>query len=112
MKQAIEIRRLSSFTLLKIMLIASLFPWILIDTGVILFHLLSGDFVVNYKSGIGADAVAEQISLAKYVLISYPLVLLVGAFSTVPIWLVCAFSLWLWSKFRNLKIGYYEVGSG
>ena len=94
------------------MLIASLFPWILIDTGVILFHLLNEDFVVNYKSGFGADAVAEQISLAKYVLISYPLVLLVGAIFTVPIWLVCAFSLWLWSKFGNLKIGYYEVGSG
>lgn len=112
MKQTIEIKRLSSFTLLKILLITSIFPWVLIDTGLILFHLLNGDFIVNYNSGSGADAVAEQISLAKYVLISYPLVLLVGAIFTVPIWLFFAFSLWLWSKFRNLKIDYYEVGSG
>ncbi len=111
MKQIIEIKRLSSFTLLKIMFITSLFPWVLIDTGVILFHLLTGDFIVNYTSGSGAEAVAEQISLTKYVLYSYPLVLLVGAVFTVLVWLPCAFSLWCWSKFRNLKVSYYEVGS-
>ena len=53
MKQTKVIERLSSLTLLKIMLITGSFPWVLIDTGVVLFHLLSGDFVVNYQSGRG-----------------------------------------------------------
>ena len=109
MKQTIEIKRLSSFTLLKIMLITGLFPWVLIDTGVILFHLLSGDFVVNYQRGSGEDAVAQQISLAKYVLFSYPFIVFAGAFFTVLMWVPCAFSMWIWSKFINFKVVYYAV---
>jgi len=109
MKHTIEIERLSSFTLLKIMLITALFPWVLIDTGIILFHLLSGDFVVNYQSGRGEEAVAQQISLAKYVLLSYPAIVFLGVFFTVLIWVPCAFSMWLWSKFAKLKVGYYAA---
>ena len=89
------------------MLITSLFPWVLIDTGIILFHLFSGDFVVDYYSGSGPERVAEQISLGKYVLISYPLVVFLGAIFTVLLWIPCAFSLWLWSKIRDMEITVY-----
>ena len=91
------------------MLITGLFPWVLIDTGIILFHLISGDFVVNYQSGRGPDAVAEQISLAKFVLLSYPLLVFAGAVFTVLLWIPCAFSMWCWSKLFTLKVGYYEA---
>ncbi|QFU77071.1 hypothetical protein EY643_16215 [Halioglobus maricola] len=109
MKKTIRIERLSSITLLKIMLITSVFPWILIDTVVILFHLFSGDFVVNYNQGKGEDAVAQQISLAKFVLVSYPLIVAFGAFFTAMLWLPCAFSLWVWSKISKMSISYYEA---
>ena len=104
-----NINRLSSITLLKLMLIAGLFPWIIIDTGIILYHLFSGDFIVNYVSGSGAEKISEQISLGKYVLISYPLFILTGVIFTVSFWFPIAFSLWLWSKFRNIEISYYEI---
>lgn len=109
MKQTKEIERLTSITLLKIMLITGLFPWVLVDTGIILFHLLSGDFVVNYQSGRGDDAIPEQISLAKFVLFSYPFIIVAGAFFTILMWVPCAFSMWLWSKFSRLNIIYYAV---
>ena len=85
-----------------------LFPWLLIDTGIILYHLINGDFVVNYFSGSGTDKIAEQISLWKYVLVSYPLFVIVGIVFTLMFWVPCAFSLWLWSKFSDIKISYYE----
>ena len=107
MKQTIVIERLSSLTLLKIMLITGLFPWVLIDTGIVLFHLLSGDFVVNYQSGRGEAAVAQEISLANFVLFSYPFIVVAGALFTALMWIPCAFSMWLWSKFTKLNIAYY-----
>jgi hypothetical protein len=111
MKKTIKIERLSSITLLKILLIVSLFPWLLIDTAVILFHLFSGDFVVNYNQGGGEDAIPKQISLGKFVLVSYPFIVAFGAFFTVIFWLPCTFSLWLWSKVAKMKISYYEPRS-
>lgn len=95
MKKSIEIERLSSFTLLKISIIIGLFPWILIDTAIVLFHLLSGDFIVNYQRGSGEDAVAEQIPLLKYALPSYPLIIFFGTFFIVLTWVPCALSMWL-----------------
>jgi hypothetical protein len=93
------------------MLITCLFPWILIDTGIILYHVINGDFVVNYYSGIGPEKVAAQISIGKYILLSYPLFVVLGIFFTMMLWVPCALSLWLWSKFRNMQITFYEVGS-
>ena len=111
MKKTITIKRLSSGTLLKVMLITSVFPWFAIDTAIILYHLISGDFIVNFTSGSGPDIIAEEISLGKYVLYSYPLIVLAGALFTLLLWIPSAFSLWLWSKFRNMKISYYGSGS-
>ena len=111
MKQTVTIKRLSSGTLLKVMLITSLFPWFAIDTGIILYHLISGDFIVNFTSGSDPNIIAEEISLGKYVLYSYPLIVLAGVFFTVLLWIPSAFSLWLWSKFRNMDISYYGSGS-
>jgi hypothetical protein len=93
------------------MLITGLFPWILIDTGIILYHLINGDFIVNYTSGSGPDKIAEEISLGKYVLLSYPIFVLAGTFFTLLLWMPCAFSLWLWSKLRNMQISFCESGS-
>jgi hypothetical protein len=93
------------------MLITGLFPWVLIDTGIILYHLINADFVVNYTSGSGPDKIVEEISLGKYVLFSYPIFVLAGTFFTLLLWIPCAFSLWLWSKFRNLQISFYGSGS-
>jgi len=107
MKYTIEIDRLSSVTLLKIILITSLFPWLLMDTLVILYHLVSGDFIVNYQSGKGANAVAKEISLAKYVLISYPAIVLLSLFFSLIIWVQASISMWCWSKLRKLKVSYY-----
>ncbi|MBQ24185.1 hypothetical protein [Alcanivorax sp.] len=109
MKKTIKVERLSSITLLKIMLITSLFPWVLIDTVVILFHLFSGDFIVNYTQGESENAVPQQVSLAKFVLVSYPIIVALGAFFTAMLWLPCAFSLWVWSKISKMDISYYEA---
>jgi hypothetical protein len=108
-RNALTVKRISSVTLLKIMLITAIFPWVLFDTGVILYHLISGDLVVNYTRGSGADKIAEQMSLGKYVLISYPLFVMLGTIFTLIFWIPCAFSLWLWSKIRNMQIDYYEL---
>jgi hypothetical protein len=110
-KRTLTINRLSSGTLLKLMLIMGLFPWVLIDTGIILYHLINGDFVVNYSSGIGPDKIAEQISIGKYILLSYPIFVLMGTVFTLMLWLPCMFSLWLWSKVSNMQIAFYELGS-
>ena len=104
----ITVRRLSSFTLLKIMFITMLFPLVIIDTGVILFHLLSGDFVVNVTQTIAGEKVKEAIPIGKFILMSYLLIALVSALFTLILWVPCAASLWLWSKFRPLEIKYYE----
>ena len=104
-KRTIEIRRLSSFTLLKIMLITGLFPWVLVDTGIILYHLISGDYVVNYHTKNGA----QEISIGLYVLLSYPLFVLLGCVFVLLFWLPCAFSLWLWSKVRSIQMSFYEL---
>ena len=110
-KNTLTVKRLSSLTLLKIMLITGLFPWVLIDTGIILYHLISGDFVVNYSSGSDPDKIAEEISLVKYILLSYPLFIIVGVVFTLMFWIPCAFSLWLWSKIRNIQVTFYELDS-
>jgi len=110
-KRTLTIKRLSSVTLLKIMLITVLFPWVLIDTGIILYHVISGDFVVDYYSGIGPDKVAEQISIGKYILLSYPLFVFVGTLFILMLWVPSALSLWLWSKVRSMQITFYEHGS-
>jgi len=104
----ILIRRLSSITLLKIMLITFLFPWILIDTGVILFHLLSGDLVVNVTQVISGESIEKSVPIGKFVLISYSAILIGGVIFIIMLWGPCAFSLWLWSKIRPLEIRYYE----
>lgn len=93
------------------MLITELFPWVLIDTGIILYHLVSGDFVVNYTSGSGPDKIAQEISIGKYILLSYPIFVFVGTLFTLALWLPCAFSLWLWSKFRNMQVTVYGLDS-
>lgn len=90
------------------MLITGLFPWVLIDTGIILYHLISGDFVVDYYSGTGPEQIAEQISIGKYILVSYPIFILAGIVFTLMFWLPCALSLWLWSKIRDIEISFYE----
>ena len=110
-KHTLTIRRLSSVTLLKIMLVTGLFPWVLIDTGIILYHIVNGDFVVNYSSGIAPEQIAEQMSIGKYILISYPIFVLVGTLFTLVLWLPCVLSLWLWSKVRNMRITFYELDS-
>ena len=110
-KRTLIIKRLSPGTLLKIMLVTSLFPWVLIDTGIILYHLLSGDFVVNYYSGVGPERVAEQISIGKYILLSYPIFVLMGIILTLILWVPCVLSLWLWSKVHNMQIAYYVQDS-
>jgi hypothetical protein len=104
MKHTIEIERFSSFTLLKIILITSIFPWVFVDTLVILFHLIGGDFVVNYQSGKGADAFVQQISLVRYVLFSYSVIVLGGVVFSGLIWIPASFSMWCWSKFRKLEV--------
>ena len=110
-KTTLTIERLSSVTLLKIMLITCLFPWVLLDTGIILYHLINGDFVVNYSSGFGPEKIAEQISIGKYVLLSYPIFVFFGIIFTLMLWVPCVLSLWLWSKVRNMQITFYEHGS-
>ena len=110
-KTTLTINRLSSITLLKIMLITGLFPWVLIDTGIILYHLINGDFVVNYTSGFGPEKIAEQISIGKYVLLSYPIFVGLGIIFTLMFWVPCVVSLWLWSKLRNMQITFYEHGN-
>ena len=102
------IRRLSSFTLLKIIFITTLFPWVIIDTSIILFHLFSGDFVVDGTREVDGETVKTSISLWKFVLISYPAIVLANAFFAVIFWIPATISLWLWSLFRPLKIKYYE----
>ncbi|MBT3045711.1 MAG: hypothetical protein G8D61_08815 [gamma proteobacterium symbiont of Ctena orbiculata] len=109
MRSSLTIKRISSLTLLKIMLITVLFPWILLDTVIILGHLINGDYVVNYTRGEGADKTTEQLSLWIYILISYPAFVVLGVLSTLFLWLPSAFSLWLWSRFRGMRIDYYEL---
>ena len=50
MKRVLTIKRLYSGTLLKIMLITGLFPWILIDTGII---LLACPVIISPLAGLG-----------------------------------------------------------
>ncbi|PVV08364.1 MAG: hypothetical protein B6D82_15275 [gamma proteobacterium symbiont of Ctena orbiculata] len=112
MRSSLTIKRISSLTLLKIMLVTVLFPWILLDTAIILGHLINGDFVVSYTRGEGAEKTTEQMSLWIYILISYPAFVLLGVLFTLFLWMPSAFSLWLWSRFRNMRIDYYELDDG
>ena len=89
------------------MLITSLFPWVLINTAIILYHLISGDFTVNYERGHSPNVTPEQISIGKYIVISYPIWVFVGVVFTLMLWLPFALSLWLWSKVRNMQITFY-----
>lgn len=107
-KTSIDINRLSSITLLKIMLITGLFPWVLIDTGIILYHLITGNFVVDVTRVIGDKEIVEQVPIGKFILFSYPIVVLMGTLFVLLFWLPCAFSLWLWSKLRTMRITYYS----
>ena len=107
-KATVEVKRLSSLTLFKVMLITGLFPWILIDTAIILYHLLTGDFVVDLTRKVGTESVPEQISIGKYILLSYPVFVIGGVIFVLLFWVPCAFSLWLWSKIRTMQITYYE----
>jgi len=108
-KSTLTVKQLSSLTLLKIMLITGLFPWVLIDTGIILHHLINGDFIVNYTSGSGADKIAEEVSIGKYILFSYPVFILAGTIFTLIFWIPCAFSLWLWSKISTMQVTFYGL---
>lgn len=119
-KQTYIIKRFSSFTILKLIFIATILPSVLIDTGVILYHLLSGDFVVNYNSvseiiksnqsgsSVETETVEGQISLVKYVLISYPFLLLFFGFFSLLMWVQWVVTLWLWSLFRPMKVSFYS----
>ena len=71
-------------------------------------HLINGDFVVDYYTGIESERVAEQISIGKYILLSYPIFILVGVIFTLMLWIPCVLSLWLWSKVRTMQITFYE----
>jgi hypothetical protein len=97
-KRTLAIKRLSSVTLLKIMLITVLIPWVLIDTGIILYHIINGEFVVDYYIGIVPDEVAEHISIGKYILLLYPSVVFAGTLFTLMLWVPGALSLWLCLK--------------
>jgi hypothetical protein len=105
-KRTLAIKRLSTVALLKIMLITVLFPWVLIDTGIILYPVINGDFVVDYYIGIGFDKVADHISIGKYILLSYPLVVFAGTVFTLMLWVPSALSLWLLSNVRSLQIAF------
>ena len=107
-KKRLLVKRLTSFALLKDMLITFMFPWLLIDTGVILFHLVSGDYFVEITSMTGNISNIEQIPIGKYVLISYPVIVLISGVFVMLFWVSAAFSLWLWSLLRPMEVAYYE----
>jgi hypothetical protein len=108
-KKTLLVKRLTSFTLLKVMLITFMFPWLLIDTGIILFHLLSGDYFVEITTMSKSISTIEQIPIGRYVLISYPVIVLITGLMILMFWVSAAFSLWLWSLFRPMEVTYYET---
>jgi hypothetical protein len=108
-RKKILVKRLSSLTLLKVMVITFMFPWLLIDTGIILFHVLNGDYYVEIIKMTDNARTVEQIPIGKFVLLSYPLVVLVSGLLVLMFWVFAALSLYLWSQIRPMELTYYEV---
>jgi hypothetical protein len=105
-KANITVDRLSSGSIFKIIFISTAFLALVINTLVILYHLLTGDFVINYLSG--EDKIESEISLFKYIFVSYPAIMFGALIQTCIVWLWCAASMALWSYVKPLKLEYYE----
>ncbi len=108
MKKTITIRRISSLSLFKLLSLGGLVFWVLYVLLSFLYLLIGGDLQLPYSVG-DVSEVTSSTSGAK---IFFLLAFFVAVFDFLFLfgfWLAAAFGLWLYSKFKIIKISYYET---
>jgi len=102
MKQkSIVIKRLSPGTVFKVMFITMFFPWVVIDTAVILYHAVTLQFTVTTGEG--------TFALWQFGLGLYFFGFIVSIFFCSLFWLFASFSLILWSQISDMKITFLQA---
>ena len=102
MKQkSIVVKRLSPGTVFKVMFITMFFPWVLIDTAIILYHAVTLQFTVTTDNG--------TIALWQLGLGLYAAGFIISIIFCSLFWLFASFSLILWSQVSDMKITFLQA---
>jgi hypothetical protein len=107
MKKTITIRRISSLSLLKLLSLGGVVFWVLYVLLSFLYLLIGGDLQMPYSVG-NVEEITSSTNGAK---IFFLLALFVAVFDFLSIlgfWFVVILGLWIYSKFKPIKISYYE----
>ena len=107
MKKTITIQKLSSLTLLKLLLLGGAVFWILYLLGSFFYLLFVGDLYLPYSMS-GAEEVTTLATGVKVFLSLAILVAFMDFLFLLGFWLIATLGLWLYSKFRPITISYYE----
>ena len=108
MKKTITIRRFSSLSLFKLLILGGVVFWVLYVLLSFLYLLIGGDLHLPYSVG-GVGEITSTTNGAK---IFFLLALFVAVFDFLFLfgfWLAAALGLWIYSKFKPIKISYYET---
>jgi hypothetical protein len=106
-KKTITIRRISSLSLLKLLSLGGAVFWVLYVLLSFLYLLIGGDLHLPYTVGDVGEITSSTNGAKIFLLLAF-FVAVFDFLFLFGFWLVVILGLWIYSKFKPIKISYYE----